>query len=351
MVLRRLPQAAALRPRLLSGLLVGGGGFVAARHVALLKDPEVDDVELTRQEWDFLYSLARRSSLLVRKGGNWVDVEAVRKWHIENNYLGGIVLRQLAVEQRLYVDPDWKGISEKARRECYYLYYEISGAGRREQHLFIRGSHLLEDLIIDLQIGKTWDEECGCYIHTGFRKKANVLLDDIIPLLDRRHALILAGHSMGGAMAVIIAMKLTRRGYNVDQVVTFGAPKVITNSGCEVWRGKLRVLRVVHHDDPIPTLPMLSLDPHIAFDRYAHFGTAVLLLAGPGRGTYVGLQGKGSESYLVDSFWLTANLCHPDVHRMRSYKGALKERATSGATRLPYRARWDRELALEAQSF
>jgi len=348
MVLHNIARTVMQRQRLISGILVGSGTFVAARHLATTKDPpECSDVELSQQEWNHLHALARRTNLLYQKGSDWVDVASVRRWHVSNAFLGGIVLRQLSVDERLYVDTDWTGTSEKARRECYYLYYEILGTGRREQHLFIRGSYLLDDLITDLRIRKAWDEECGCYLHAGFLAKASILLDDLMPLLDQKDALVLAGHSLGGAMALIVAMKLAKRGYNVHQVVTFGAPKALTSSGCDIWRDRLRVLRVVHHDDPFPTLPMLSLDPHVAFDRYTHFGDVVLLLDGSGQEPYVGLRGKGSESYLVDSFWLTAHPWRPLAHTMSFYETAMQERAQHGATRVPYRARWDCKLCAE----
>lgn len=66
----------------------------------------------------------------------------------------------------------------------------------------------------------------------------------------------LTGHSLGGAVAVIVAAKLKIRGYRVDKVMTFGAPKATDARGAERLRELLSVLRVTHERDPVPLMPL-----------------------------------------------------------------------------------------------
>jgi hypothetical protein len=67
------------------------------------------------------------------------ELDGIRKWHTERGYKGGLVIRELT--QPLFVVHEESGMIENledlaldpwrlARRECYYLYYEITGNGQ-----------------------------------------------------------------------------------------------------------------------------------------------------------------------------------------------------------------------------
>jgi len=134
---------------------------------------------------------------------------------MENSRPGGVVLREIEVD----VPED---DMEQSWRDGYYLYYELTGNGGKCQQIFVRGTSNRADFWVDLRTTKAWDDECGCYLHSGFAERAELLLKDLEPLLDKDARLTLSGHSLGGAVATIVAMKLTHRGYHVDRVVTFG---------------------------------------------------------------------------------------------------------------------------------
>jgi len=53
----------------------------------------------------------------------------------------------------------------------------------------------------DLLIAKDWDSELSCYVHHGFRTRAEETLDSLTPLLDKEAEISLCGHSLGGAVA------------------------------------------------------------------------------------------------------------------------------------------------------
>lgn len=127
---------------------------------------------------------------------------------------------------------------------------------RRVHHVAIRGTVSLTDLSIDLKTRQVFDEECGCVFHAGFKQVADAVADDIVQFLEPGAEVKLAGHSLGGAVAVIVAVKLKLRGYNVGQVMTFGAPMVTDARGAALLRDHVPVMRVTHERDPVPLAPL-----------------------------------------------------------------------------------------------
>jgi pimeloyl-ACP methyl ester carboxylesterase len=149
-----------------------------------------------------------------------------------------------------------------ARRECYYLYYEITGNGEIKQQIFCRGTTLLIDILACLSFWMVYDKELECRVHLGFRNQADRILQDIEPLLspasDKRTTVEVSGHSLGGAVAYIIAAKLRKRGYRVTRTTAVAAPRFCANeSSAERIESLLPLdnLRIENEIDFVPFLP------------------------------------------------------------------------------------------------
>lgn len=125
-----------------------------------------------------------------------------------------------------------------------------------------RGTDDLDDLRKDLD-AKLVPAEHG-RVHRGFRDALELVWDTLEPRLCGR-APLLAGHSLGGALAVLAAARLPR----VRAVYTFGAPRV----GDAAFRDALDLPlhRVVNNNDLVPRLPPLP---------YRHAGALWYLDAG-----------------------------------------------------------------------
>lgn len=54
--------------------------------------------------------------------------------------------------------------------------------------------------------------------HAGFKEVADAVIEDLEAFLEPGAEVKLAGHSLGGAAAVIVAAKLKLRGYNIGKV-------------------------------------------------------------------------------------------------------------------------------------
>lgn len=105
-------------------------------------------------EIETLLMIAKRCNIM---GSVQLDYQSIRKWHQDRGYLGGIVVRELDETLEKYKAPAGlydkvSGETEAARRECYYLYYEMNGrTGKRTYDVFIRGTMTWSDMIHNLK--------------------------------------------------------------------------------------------------------------------------------------------------------------------------------------------------------
>ena len=110
-------------------------------------------------------------------------------------------------------------------------------------------------------------------MHRGYRLVARECRDALAPHVRPGYAVQLTGHSLGGAVAVAVALLYRASGVDVTKVVTFGAPKLGPRETRDA-AAELSVLRVVQKDDIIPLLPMSR--PFVR-KPYVHLGEGIML--------------------------------------------------------------------------
>ena len=147
-----------------------------------------------------------------------------------------------------------------------------------EKIFFFTGTEDLKDVAVDLNVELVPlnDADKNILVHRGFKDYADAALSggNLETLLDYMkknpdEKIYITGHSLGGAIAIISAVKLADAGADMSriEVVTFGAPSVGNKEFAVAYQGKINLTRIFMKSDPISkTLKIFG---------YEHFGEAV----------------------------------------------------------------------------
>ena len=147
------------------------------------------------------------------------------------------------------------------------------------QVISVRGTSNVENAMVDIAVKLLTDEKTGARLHQGFAFAAGQIYSTLQSRLKPDYRIRTTGHSLGGAVALILAMYLDSDGFNVDRVVTFGQPKVTNLKGAALMQ-HLDVTRVVTPDDLVPLVPPFDPLDIKNIDIYWHVGKEILLLDG-----------------------------------------------------------------------
>jgi predicted lipase len=152
-------------------------------------------------------------------------------------------------------------------KQCCLLYEELDSEYTLvDNYLIFRGTSCLKDWLDNSQTFLTKEG-----YHTGFYKRLerfNLNWERLVMIEN----LVITGHSLGGALAILASLKLEQLG-KTSKVITFGSPKCCTR------RNVKNVIRFVHNNDLVPSLP------HSIF--YSHVGKEI----------YINRHGKVLESF------------------------------------------------------
>jgi hypothetical protein len=171
--------------------------------------------------------------------------------------------------------------------------YLIGSDGER-QIIAIRGTANTGDALIDLGTQRARDDELEVEVHSGFLRVARAIRNDMRDnnRLSSDQPIVLTGHSLGGAVAVVLGGILVSeqpRLYDVQGIYTYGQPKVFGNDGAVAARDFSRlIMRVVNCGDPVPIVPVsqgwfdhvisLSLFTRYRLTDFQHVGESIVLM-------------------------------------------------------------------------
>lgn len=125
--------------------------------------------------------------------------------------------------------------------------------------LSVRGTASGSDALRDLDAAQVPFEEGVGKVHNGFYGSAKAIIDFVTSYLDKFYVsqkVIITGHSLGGAVAFLVAEMLRRRqGYEYDIVLyTYGAPRAVDETFATAASALIHH-RTVNHNDPVPSVP------------------------------------------------------------------------------------------------
>lgn len=145
-----------------------------------------------------------------------------------------------------------------------------------------RGSKEPRDFIQDSECWQSdlvWSQnDAVAAVHHGFLEDFEAI--DVAVVNAVKNALdltpsakiLVTGHSLGGALAILCALEFSRQHLPVGLVVTFGQPRVGNAVFADIYNASLRdlTLRVVNQNDLVPRLPGVLMS-------YRHCGQEIFL--------------------------------------------------------------------------
>ncbi|MDH5472751.1 MAG: lipase family protein [Gammaproteobacteria bacterium] len=174
--------------------------------------------------------------------------------------------------------------------ELEVSYFLITNNISKTQIIAVRGTSNIENAIIDVALQLVLNKHTGIRLHNGFSQAAEAIYTNIKPLLKKDYIIHTTGHSLGGAVALILAMHLNIDNFNIGKIVTFGQPKVTNIAGAHKFK-PLNIIRVVTEKDLVPLLPPFDPVDLNNLDIYWHAGQELVLLTD---NTYALLEGTSS---------------------------------------------------------
>jgi hypothetical protein len=154
-----------------------------------------------------------------------------------------------------------------------------------------RGSQEPEDWMTNFNFDDDDFQDKGG-VHQGFKEamdlffktmKEKQLVSNAVPIsgidaenFNENNKIILTGHSLGGALAILSACYLYELGIKKEniEVYTFGSPPVGTEEFCQYYEDKINLYRVINENDVVPKLDKIT--------KFVHMGAEVILPSNEG---------------------------------------------------------------------
>lgn len=148
--------------------------------------------------------------------------------------------------------------------------------------LTFRGTHSVQEFLTDLTAGTVPYSDIGLSGegHAGMRKSFKDLWPSVQKDLAARQLtdpkpLIVIGHSLGGSLALIHAVKLKQLGYDIQAIYTFAEPRLgdaTLMAQVDALVGD-RLYRMENGEDPVPRLPPTKENAQAFADVFTAPGT------------------------------------------------------------------------------
>jgi len=201
----------------------------------------------------------------------------------------------------------------------------------KHQIIAVRGTANVDNAIVDVSLKLLPDKHAKIALHQGFAQAAEGVYTSVLPVLNKDYKTSTTGHSLGGAIAVILAMYLNIDQYELGPITTFGQPKVTNVSGALAFR-HLEITRVVTSQDLVPLVPPLDVMDINNLDIYWHLGKEIVLLKGYDYAVLEGVKSMMRATKIINTSLSQENLEH---HKMARYL-AQTERKAEQANLAPY---------------
>ncbi|MDH5443997.1 MAG: lipase family protein [Gammaproteobacteria bacterium] len=158
----------------------------------------------------------------------------------------------------------------------------------RTQIIAVRGTANIDNVYVDADFKLMLDKHTSNMLHSGFAASGAAIYKAVKPKLKRDYTINTTGHSLGGAVALVLAMYLEQDEFTVGKVITFGQPKVTNITGAKRYN-YMDITRVVTPKDVVPLVPPFDPIDIKNADLYWHTGEELILLEGKEYSTASGI--------------------------------------------------------------
>jgi len=210
-------------------------------------------------------------------------------------------------------------------------YYLLTNHNLKKHVIAVRGTSNVENAMVDIALKLLPNKYTGIKLHQGFALASDLIFSELKSSLNRDYQINTTGHSLGGAVALILAMYIDSGGYHIGKVVTFGQPKVTNISGSKRF-AHLDVTRVVMPADMVPLVPPMDAMDLMNADIYWHLGIEIVLQKA---NTYSQLEGVNSMLRATDFLNETISERNLQEHYMTRYINSLLQKQVN-PQRIPY---------------
>ena len=210
-------------------------------------------------------------------------------------------------------------------------YFVATNHALKQHVIAVRGTANVENAIVDVSLKLLPDEHAKIALHQGFAQAAEGVYKAVKSALNKDYEISMTGHSLGGAVAMILSMYLDIDQYNLGPIITFGQPKITNVSGAKTFR-HLDVTRVVTAQDLVPLVPPLDVMDIRKLDIYWHLGKEIILLEENNYAVLEGVKSMMRATKVINTTLSQENLAH---HKMVGYLEQV-ERKSEAASLVPY---------------
>ncbi len=148
--------------------------------------------------------------------------------------------------------------------------------------LSFRGTSGIKNFLTDGNIRRVRADWAEGTLHNGFKSALDTVWPQITSALGSPEAqqkdIWLTGHSLGAALAQLAALRLTRAGYRVHSVYTFGTPRIGDNHFVADYDRRLGAQSFPH----VNARDVVTRVPPSALGFRANASTKIRLFTGPG---------------------------------------------------------------------
>lgn len=211
-------------------------------------------------------------------------------------------------------------------------YFLLTDTANKTHWIAIRGTVNVENTLVNLDVQLIANKDIGIQLHSGFAETAKEIFQHIKPKLKKGYSIKITGHSLGGAVATVLAMHLDINNYLVAKVVTFGQPKVTNITGALKF-SHLDILRIVTAKDFVPLLPPVDVVDINNIGIYWPLGQEIILLDNNEYSITNGLNSMLRATKYLNKMPDMNNL---KEHQIAHYIQAIKSRQ-QGAQWVPYK--------------